>query len=147
MTIWAANADDRARVIELWRITNLIRPWNDPVADFDRALQTATARIFLMMAERRPVATVMAGFDGHRGWIYYLAVDPGFGGRGYARKLLAHAEDWLRNEGCPKVELMVRDGNPAAGFYEHLGWTREPVEVYSRRLVQGGPGRSMSEPR
>src|SRR3546814_20306061 len=77
----------------------------------------------------------MAGFDGHRGWIYYLGVMPDHRGRGIARQLLDGACDLLRQQGCPKVELMLRDGNPAAGLYERLDWELQPVRVFARRLV------------
>ena len=77
----------------------------------------------------------MAGFDEHRGWIYYLGVLAPHRGTGMARRLLDDACDWLCGEGCPKVELMVRDGNPAAGLYERLDWDCQPVRVFTRWLV------------
>jgi ribosomal protein S18 acetylase RimI-like enzyme len=77
----------------------------------------------------------MVGFDGHRGWVYYLAVDPGRRRRGLGRSLMAAAEDWLMVRGAPKLQLMVRSDNEAAvGFYQRLGLERQEVIVLGRRL-------------
>ncbi|WP_395942385.1 GNAT family N-acetyltransferase, partial [Brevundimonas aurantiaca] len=79
--------------------------------------------------------TIMVGFDGHRGWVYYLAVDPGRRRRGLGRSLMAAAEDWLMVRGAPKLQLMVRSDNEAAmGFYQRLGLERQEVIVLGRRL-------------
>ncbi|WP_033073457.1 GNAT family acetyltransferase [Sphingopyxis sp. MWB1] len=129
-----ARAADRDAVIALWHGCGLTRPWNDPVADFERALGYAASTIFVAENDAVIVGTVMAGFDGHRGWIYYLATDPARRGRGLGRQLLDAACDWLRGEGCPKVELMVRDDNEAADFYAHLEWEKQAVAVFARRL-------------
>ena len=80
------------------------------------------------------VATVMAGFDGHRGWLYYIGVLPDWRGRGFGRQLVEASCEWLRARGCPKVELMVREGNPAAGLYEQREWELQPVRTYGRWL-------------
>ena len=78
----------------------------------------------------------MVGFDGHRGWVYYLAVDPGRRRRGLGRSLMAAAEDWLMVRGAPKLQLMVRSDNEAAvGFYQRLGLERQEVIVLGRRLA------------
>jgi ribosomal protein S18 acetylase RimI-like enzyme len=76
----------------------------------------------------------MAGFDGHRGWIYYLGVKPARRREGIARRLIDACADWLRWHDCPKVELMLRDGNAASALYERLGWELQPVRVYARWL-------------
>lgn len=129
-----ACAADRDAVIALWHICGLTRPWNDPVADFDRALAYPAATIWVAEADDGIAGTVMTGFDGHRGWIYYLGTHPARQSQGLARQLLGAACDWLRGEGCPKVELMVRSDNPAAAFYPRLGWEKQPVTVFARRL-------------
>jgi ribosomal protein S18 acetylase RimI-like enzyme len=85
-------------------------------------------------AENELIGTVMTGFDGHRGWIYYLATLPDRQHQGVARTLIAAAERWLVGHGCPKVELMVRSGNPAVEFYKRIGWEKQDVEVYARWL-------------
>lgn len=119
----------------IWEACGLTRPWNDPVADFRRALDHDTATVIVAGDAARIVGTAMTGFDGHRGWIYYLGVAPDRQGRGIARQLLDAACDWLRQRDCPKVELMLREGNPAERFYDHLGWERQDVRVFARWLA------------
>jgi len=130
-----AAAGDVEAAIGVWQACGLTRPWNEPRADFARALDHDAATILVAEHDAAIVGTVMAGFDGHRGWIYYLGVLPDHRGGGIARRLLDAACDWLRERGCPKVELMLRDGNPAAGFYEHLDWELQPVKVFARWLA------------
>ena len=130
-----ATKADRDALIALWRACELTRPWNDPAADFDRALACSGSTIFLTEQAGELVGTAMTGFDGHRGWIYYLGVTPDRRGEGIAHRLLDACGAWLRGHGCPKAELMLRDGNPAAGLYERLGWERQPVRVYARWLT------------
>lgn len=134
-SVRSATATDRDAVIAIWEICGLTRPWNDPVADFQRALDHGASTVLLAEQDARIVGTAMTGFDGHRGWIYYLGVVPGQQGLGIARLLLDAACGWLRHRGCPKVELMIRDGNPAAGLYAHLGWERQDVQVFARWLT------------
>lgn len=135
ISIRSATTADFDAVIAIWKACELTRPWNDPNADFQRALGDHASTILVAEEAEHVVATVMTGFDGHRGWVYYLGVAPEQRGRGFARQLLDAACDWLRLRNCPKVELMLRDGNPAEGFYEHLGWERQPVRVFARWLA------------
>jgi ribosomal protein S18 acetylase RimI-like enzyme len=135
MIVRLATAGDAEAVIAVWTACDLTRPWNDPRADFARALDHGAATIWVAERGADIVGTVMAGFDGHRGWIYYLGVMPDHRGSGIARRLLDAACDGLREQGCPKVELMLRDGNPAAGLYERLDWELQPVRVFARWLV------------
>jgi ribosomal protein S18 acetylase RimI-like enzyme len=128
----AAAASD---VVALWRACDLIRPWNDPHADFASALRHENSAVLVARAENRIDGSVMVGFDGHRGWIYYLAVSPQRQGLGVGRALMAAAEDWLRKRGAPKLQLMVREDNEAAlGFYLALGLERQPVVTLGRFL-------------
>lgn len=133
-TIRIAAAGDIGRVVALWEACALTRPWNDPMADYRRALDHPAATIFVAEADDTLTGTAMTGFDGHRGWIYYLGVAPASRGSGIGRALLDACCDWLRAQGCPKAELMVRDDNPAAAFYERLGWDRQQVRTYARWL-------------
>jgi ribosomal protein S18 acetylase RimI-like enzyme len=81
------------------------------------------------------VGSALVGGDGHRGWVYYLAVGPDLQRSGLGRDLMAAAENWARGQGLPKLQLMVRDGNSAAaGFYAALGYELQPVQVWGRRL-------------
>jgi GNAT superfamily N-acetyltransferase len=136
LDIAIARMSDEASVVGLWREAALTRPWNDPSQDFARAVAGFSSCILLGSIDDEPVATVMAGYDGHRGWLYYLAVRPALLRKGHGAAMVSAAYDWLREAGAPKVELMLREGNPAAGFYEAVGWTREPVTVWSRWLTR-----------
>lgn len=142
-TIRTAQADEAEAVIALWTACGLTRPWNDPRADFDRALNTSTATILISGVGRSVEGSVMVGFDGHRGWVYYLAVDPQTRRSGLGRALMAAAQDWLRAQGAPKIQLMVRDDNAEAlSFYAALGLEAQPVVVLGRRLDEdAGSGR------
>lgn len=130
-----ATAADRAAVIALWQAAGLTRPWNDPGADFDRAMDGGTSTILLLHPGDALIGTAMVGADGHRGWVYYVAVSEAARGQGHGRALMAAAEAWLRARGCPKLQLMVREGNDAAiGFYRALGLEVQPVVTLGRFL-------------
>ena len=142
------EAGDADAVIALWQASGLTRPWNDPRADISRCLASETG--FLLVAEAEAgveneaapgasmiVGTAMAGYEGHRGWMYYLASDPEFRREGIGRALVAEAELRFEVAGCPKAMLMVRGVNEAAiGFYEKLGYTTEDVLVLGERLIE-----------
>nr|WP_313538478.1 GNAT family acetyltransferase [Sphingomonas sp.] len=135
MELAEAGGDDRDAVIALWQEAGLTRPWNDPAADFDRAAQGAASAILLLRDGTALLGTAMVGDDGHRGWVYYLAVAESARGQGHGRALMAAAEAWLRARGCPKLQLMVREGNDAAiGFYRALGLEVQPVVTLGRFL-------------
>ena len=126
---------DRRALTGLWEACGLARPWNDPNADIDRAVAAREATILVGYCGDQLTGSVMAGHDGHRGWVYYLAVDPAHHGRGAGRELMEEAGLWLASRGAPKLELMVRDGNEkAAKFYEALGFKRQQVTVYGKWL-------------
>ncbi|QIF81326.1 GNAT family acetyltransferase [Brevundimonas sp. 'scallop'] len=126
---------DEADVIGLWSACGLTRPWNDPAQDLKLARDTATSIVLVATNADQIVGSVMTGFEGHRGWVYYLAVDPRHRGTGLGRRLMTAAEDWLMTQGAPKLQLMVRAGNRAAlTFYERLGLERQDVVVMGRRL-------------
>ncbi|MFN7129112.1 MAG: GNAT family acetyltransferase [Brevundimonas sp.] len=128
------GGEDEA-VIALWTASGLTRPWNDPVADLNLAKDGATSTLLVAADEAGISGTVMVGFDGHRGWVYYLAVVPGRRRSGLGRDLMTAAQDWLKKRGAPKLQLMVRADNEAAvGFYQRLGLERQDVIVLGRRL-------------
>ncbi len=127
---------DTEAVVALWQEAGLTRPWNNPYQDIRRKLSVQPELFLVAVDEGTIVGAVMAGYDGHRGWLYYLASDPLRRGEGIARRLVAHAEDLLGEMGCPKVQLMVRPGNGVAhGFYDALGY--EPFETWAtgKRLI------------
>ncbi|MES2987134.1 MAG: GNAT family acetyltransferase [Pseudomonadota bacterium] len=130
-----AKPEDREAVVALWRDCGLTRPWNDPDADFALALAN-DASVVLVAREGGGIAgSVMAGFDGHRGWVYYLAVSPSARRGGLGRALMTAAEAWLRTRGAPKIQLMVRGTNTdALGFYEALGLEQQDVVTLGRFL-------------
>ena len=128
-----ADTDD---VVALWTASGLVRPWNDPRADIRRKL-TVQPELFLVAVDGpQLVATVMAGYDGHRGWVNYLAVDPLHRREGIGRALMAEVELLLKELGCPKLNLQVRDDNVAVlGFYRGLGYGEDQVVSLGKRLL------------
>lgn len=134
--IRAFQEADRAAVIDLWHCCDLVVPWNDPDLDISRKLRVRPEWFLVGTAAGRVVATLMVGYEGHRGWLNYLAVEPGFRRRGIGRLLVAHAEQLLREAGCPKICLQVRTGNTAAlEFYRALDFLRDDVVGLGKRLV------------
>lgn len=120
---------------ELWARCNLVVSYNPPLADIAFARGGAASEVLVGIEDDRVVASVLVGHDGHRGWIYYVAVTPDRQGSGLGARIVAAAEDWLRARGVRKVQLMVRPTNAAVlGFYEHLGYERSPVTVMQRWL-------------
>ncbi|WP_062345384.1 GNAT family acetyltransferase [Novosphingobium sp. CCH12-A3] len=135
VSVRAATAADREATVALWEVAGLTRPWNDPGADFDLAMATPTSTILLAETGAELGGSVMVGFDGHRGWVYYLATAPDRRGQGIGRALMGAAEDWLKALGSPKIQLMVRGDNSAArGFYDTLGYELQDVVVIDRRI-------------
>jgi ribosomal protein S18 acetylase RimI-like enzyme len=127
--------------VALWHETGLTRPWNDPVADLERALSGPASTVLAAIDGEELVGTVMVGHDGHRGWLYYLAVHPSRRGEGIGRELVATCETWLRARRVPKLQLMVRETNAEAiGFYGALGYERSEVVVLGRRLDESPTG-------
>ena len=130
-----AKAGDGGAVIALWQACGLTRPWNDPQADFDRAIGGPSSAVLLARVEEAVVASVMVGHDGHRGWVYHVSVAPDRQRSGLGRAAMAAATDWLRARGVPKIQLMVREGNAAAlAFYEKLGMERQAVVTMGQFL-------------
>ena len=126
---------DAAAVIALWQACGLTRPWNDPAADIALATGHANAAILAGRDGGAIVATVLVGHDGHRGWVYYLAVDPGHRHAGYGRLMMDAAEDWLRARGIPKLQLMVRGDNAKVhAFYQSLGYYDQQRTTFAKWL-------------
>ncbi len=122
--------------VELWHQTGLTRPWNDPLDDLRRALDGPSSNVLAGLNGETLIATAMVGHDGHRGWVYYLAVRPDMQGLGHGRAIMRACEAWLEEHHVPKLNLMVRADNAAAlGFYKALGYGPDEVVVLSRRLV------------
>jgi ribosomal protein S18 acetylase RimI-like enzyme len=129
------SQDDIPDTVALWQGAGLTRPWNDPADDARLAIAGPSSAILGGRIGGVLAATVMVGWDGHRGSVYYLAVAEDFRGRGYGRALMAAAETWLARFNAPKLNLMVRNDNSAVlSFYDRLGYAVDAVQVRSRRL-------------
>ncbi|HUF98799.1 MAG TPA: GNAT family acetyltransferase [Ilumatobacter sp.] len=127
---------DRAAVITLWEICDLVRPLNNPDHDIDRKVSHSVDLLFVGCRGESIVATVMAGYDGHRGWINYLGVSPSERGTGVGAAMMLHAQSALRAVGCPKINLQVPSSNPdAIEFYRTMGYAVDDVILMSVRLV------------
>ena len=137
MHIRSFAINDEQAVIDLWTNCGLVRPWNNPHLDIARKLSEQPELFLVVEVDGKVVGSVMAGYDGHRGWIYYLAVDPDQRGNSYGRALVNAAEQLLLQRGCPKVNLMIRNGNERVqAFYRQLGYSTDEVVTMSRRLIK-----------
>jgi ribosomal protein S18 acetylase RimI-like enzyme len=135
MEIRTFEADDDAAVVELWRACRLTRDWNDPHKDIIRKVAVDDDLFLVGVVGGRIVGSVMAGYDGHRGWINYLAVHPDSQRSGFAALLMSEAERRLGARGCPKVNLQIRASNlDAVGFYDRVGYQPDDVLSFGKRL-------------
>jgi ribosomal protein S18 acetylase RimI-like enzyme len=126
---------DVADVVALWQACVLTRPWNDPAADIALARKGSNATVLIGRDGGALVATVLAGHDGHRGWVYYLAVSPDRRHKGYGRTMMNAAERWLRERGIEKLQLLVRPDNTGVkDFYQSLGYSMQERIIYAKWL-------------
>lgn len=126
----------RAQVIQLWRDTGLVAPQNDPDKDINRKMADSPQWFFVGIHDNRIVASVMAGYDGHRGWVNYLAVQPTLQKQGFAQQLMTHVEQTLRAVGCPKINLQIRETNlHVIAAYKAMGYGVDPVTSMGKRLI------------
>ncbi|MEE9414440.1 MAG: GNAT family acetyltransferase [Acidimicrobiales bacterium] len=127
---------DRATLVELWQRCELTRPWNDPNLDIDRKLALDDGLLLVATDAGKLLGSVMVGYDGHRGWVNYLAVDPDRQRTGLGAQLMQTAEDILQDMGCPKINLQIRQSNrKLVGFYAALGYDVDPVTSMGKRLI------------
>ena len=127
--------EDIEAVIALWRACELTRPWNDPYKDIALARGAENSVVLVGESEGKLAASVMAGHDGHRGALYYVAVDPSFRGRGYGKAAVREAEGWLAWQDVTKINILVRAENEAVrGFYEKLGYEINQVLCMGRKI-------------
>ena len=131
------QTEDEASVVSLWQLCELTVPWNNPYKDIARKLKVQPELFLVGMLDSLLIATVMGGYDGHRGWINYLAVHPDFQGQGYAQQLMENVESELRKRGCPKINLQIRSGNARVmAFYQKLGFTDDQALSMGKRLEE-----------
>lgn len=127
---------DTDAVIALWQACGLTRPWNNPALDIERKCKVKDNLFLIGETNGKITGSVMAGYDGHRGWINYLAVAPDHQQSGLGRQLMNAAEQRLRVLGCPKINLQIRHGNDAVtAFYEAIGFSEDPCVSYGKRLI------------
>jgi ribosomal protein S18 acetylase RimI-like enzyme len=135
LAIAAIGDAEVADVIALWQACGLTRPWNDPADDIALARKGPNATVLIGRDGSTIVATVLVGHDGHRGWVYYVAVDPDCRHRGYGRAIMAAAEEWLRGRGIEKLQLLVRpDNDQVQTFYQSLGYAEQERIIYAKWL-------------
>lgn len=134
MHIEELRASQIPEVVQLWHDVGLTRPWNDPAADARQALATETSTV-LVLENDAIIASAIVSFDGHKGWVYYVAVAPDQQGRGLGRTIMDAVLEWLKKFDVVEMMLLVREGSEQVqGFYESLGFVRDEVFVMSRRL-------------
>jgi len=127
---------DQKAVIDLWQKCNLTRPWNNPKLDIERKLKVNPELFLVGLLDNKIIATVMGGYEGHRGWINYLAVDPNYQKRGWGKQIMKAVEDKLLAMGCPKINLQIRTDNlSAVSFYKKIGYKMDEVISMRKRLI------------
>ena len=140
MLIRSFRTSDEGAVIALWRECGLTRAWNDPRKDITRKL-TVQPELFLVgELDGKVIATLMAGYEGHRGWVNYLAVAPKHRRQGFGRVLMQEAEERLLALGCPKLNIQVRNSNAEAlAFYRGIGYVQDEAISLGKRLIPDAP--------
>ncbi|PLX37653.1 MAG: GNAT family acetyltransferase [Hyphomicrobiales bacterium] len=135
LTIAPATTDQRDAIVALWLSCGLMMPYNDGGADFDFAAAKPGSDVLAGTLDDTVVASVMVGHDGHRGWLYYVAVDDAWRGRGFGRQMIEAGEAWLEERCVVKAMLLVRPTNTAViSCYEHLGYETAPRTVLQKWL-------------
>ncbi|MEM6821920.1 MAG: GNAT family acetyltransferase [Verrucomicrobiota bacterium] len=149
MKIRPYQDSDQQALVQLWFDCGLVAPHNNPIRDIQRKLKVNPEWFLVALKEEKIVASCMVGYEGHRGWINYLAVAPSEQRKGYAKEIMAKAERLLREAGCPKINLQVRSSNSQViEFYESIGFSDDQVTSLGKRLetdepyhvAQGGGG-------
>lgn len=136
MKIRIFQEKDRKQVIELWEACELTRPWNDPGKDIDRKINFQPELFFVGVENNNLIASAMAGYDGHRGSVFYLAVHPITQSNGYGKQMMCHIEATLAKLGCPKLNIVIRSTNVRVlDFYNTLSYENDDVVSIGKRLI------------
>jgi len=135
MNIRSYQPDDKEAIIQLWRECGLVAPQNNPAKDIERKLKVNPEWFLVGELDDKIIASCMAGYEGHRGWINYLAVSPEHQRQGFAKQIMAEAESLLKDAGCPKINLQVRSSNTnVIAFYKSIGFKNDDVISMGKRL-------------
>ncbi len=135
MKVRVYRSTDQSEIVNLWKCCNLVVPWNDPNKDIQRKLLKDPDLFLVGEVEGAIVASVIGGYDGHRGWINYLAVHPDQRKKGYGKKIMLKVESYLEKKGCPKINLQIRESNTEVIlFYRSLGYEVDPVVSMGKRI-------------
>ena len=127
---------DLEDIVSLWDICGLSRPWNDPIKDIKRKLIVQREIFLILEKDEKILGSVMGGYDGHRGSVYYLGIHPNHKNKGFGKLLMKKIEEELIQMGCPKINLMIRDTNlDVQEFYRIIGYEKQEVVVYGKRLI------------
>lgn len=141
MIIRPYHVSDRERLVALWRNCGLVVAHNNPHRDIDRKLAVDPLRLLVGELDDEIIVSCMVGYDGHRGWLNYLACAPAHRKNGFARQMVAHAEQLLRDAGCPKINVQIRSNNrQVIDFYRELGFNADDVLNVGKRLEHDTPG-------
>ncbi len=136
MKIRSYQATDQAAIIDLWARCGLVVHWNNPEKDIERKLSVGADLFLVGELDGELIASVMGGYEGHRGWANYLAIAPNQQGKGYARQVMSKLESRLFEKGCPKINLQIRDTNVnVIRFYESLGYKADACVSLGKRLI------------
>ena len=137
LTVRPYRPDDESAVIGLWQRCGLTRPQNNPKLDIERKMKVQPELFLIGLLGGTIIASVMGGYEGHRGWINYLGVDPRFQRKGFGRQMMEIIQAKLNLSGCPKINLQVREDNlEAVEFYKAIGYLRDPVVSMGKRLIK-----------
>ena len=130
---------DQNDLVELWSVCGLLRSWNDPLEDIHLCVTTPSSELVVADSSGQLIGSAMLGHDGHRGWVYYLAVHPNWQRNGIGRSLMSYAEGWVDQRQVPKIQAMIRADNlPVRGFYRRLGYQDDDVQVVEKFLNERG---------
>ena len=127
---------DQIELVELWAVCELLQSWNDPLEDIHLCVTTPSSELVVADSAGQLIGSAMLGHDGHRGWVYYLAVHPNWQRNGIGRSLMSYAEGWMDQRQVPKIQAMIRADNlPVRGFYRRLGYQDNDVQVVEKFLI------------
>lgn len=136
MKIRSFTTEDTEAVVNLWEQCSLTVPWNDPRQDIQRKIAVQPELFLVGLLAGKVISSVMGGYDGHRGWLYYLAVDPEYQHQGVGKQIVTEIERRIKQRGCPKINLMVRTSNKKViAFYRSLGYEIDEVVGLGKRIV------------